>query len=305
MLIDAQKKKVKTYFRNIYPKGYCETGIMPEFIFDPFVVKEIITSENPSEAFDEKIYNAIDQSEKDENDELYFEISDFYNKNLDDFEGDLQGLTEYVRETIGIDASKLFQDCRAYSVNMDIYIDTGDGKYDYTSNALYPHYNGRKEYTYEDVMGFDELKDASLFWLAEMQGYSKKELYDYLLSHTDEETCDKKEFLPSVFQELINMPAPMPQLVFLRKMPMTMVLDILEGRKKHDGKTKILMPNDTVCSLYDKWNGGGSLFGIELEKDLYIPAEYIDLRPAGTYDISIEDAYEFPDEVYQSRKGLR
>lgn len=51
-------------------------------------------------------------------------------------------------------------------VNVDIRIDTGDANYDFTLNAIYPHYNGRKG---------DDIDDrASLVWLAKTQGYSKR-----------------------------------------------------------------------------------------------------------------------------------
>ena len=40
---------------------------------------------------------------------------------------------------------------------MDVLVDTGDMNYDYTLNAVYPHYNGRED---------DEIDDkASLVWL--------------------------------------------------------------------------------------------------------------------------------------------
>ena len=37
---------------------------------------------------------------------------------------------------------------------------------------------------------------------------------------------------------------------------------------------KITISKDTVCGLYDSWNGGGSYFDIELEKDVVLPIKF-------------------------------
>ena len=50
-----------------------------------------------------------------------------------------------------------FEHYRQQEVCMDVLVDTGDMNYDYTLNAVYPHYNGRED---------DEIDDkASLVWL--------------------------------------------------------------------------------------------------------------------------------------------
>lgn len=179
-------------------------------------------------------------------------------------------------------------------VDVDICIDTGDANYEFTLNAIYPHYNGREG---------DEIDDrASLVWLAKTQGYSKEQLQHAL--NTLEDSLERNGFLETVYDELINCCVPLPSLVFPVKMTLGKLIELQEIINKRDGDGyywepedrkdcgSIVVSKDVECLLYDSWNGGGSCWGIQLEKDVEIPIKLIcDIKPDGAQDYSIKSCY--------------
>ena len=180
-------------------------------------------------------------------------------------------------------------------VNVDIRIDTGDANYDYVLNAVYPHYNGREG---------EEIDDrASLVWLAKTQGYSKEQLQHAL--NTLEDSLERHGFLETVYDELINCCVPLPALIFPVKMTLGKLIELQEiiNKRDEDGYHwepedrkdcgSIVVSKDVECLLYDSWNGGGSCWGIQLEKDVEIPIKLIcDAKPDGARrDYSIEACY--------------
>lgn len=60
----------------------------------------------------------------------------------------------------------------------------------------------------------------------------------------------------------------MNALVLLGKCTLGQLLDI-------DNNTSVVVNKDAVCGLVDTWAGGGSLLGIELEKDVVVPSNII------------------------------
>lgn len=162
-------------------------------------------------------------------------------------------------------------------VNVDIRIDTGDANYDFSLNAVYPHYNGREG---------EEIDDrASLVWLAKTQGYTKEQLQHAL--NTYEDSLERNGFLETVFDEIINCCVPLPSLVFPVKMPLGKLIELQEiiNKRDEDGYHwepeeredcgSIVVSKDVDCLLYDNWNGGGGCWGIQLEKDVEIPIKFI------------------------------
>lgn len=148
-------------------------------------------------------------------------------------------------------------------VRLNIMIDTGDGSREYIENAVYPHW---------DAVRGKEISDrASIVWLAKTQGYSKSELQKALDNYKD--GLDKTGFLETLAQELINMPAHMSVLTFLIETSLEKALEIADYRQGNmNGETaSIRIGKNTLTGLYDPWGGGGSVFGIQLEKDVDIP----------------------------------
>ena len=170
-----------------------------------------------------------------------------------------------------------FEHYRKQEVCMDVLVDTGDMNYDYTLNAVYPHYNGRED---------DEIDDkASLVWLAKTQGYTKEQLQNQLTNGEDK--LNVKGFLETVYQEIINCSTSCPTLVFPIKMTLEQAMKICKIINKRDKNGykyepeeredcgSIVIDKNVDCALYDYDAGGGGCWGIELEKDVELPIKFI------------------------------
>ncbi len=199
-----------------------------------------------------------------------------------------------------------FEHYRQQEVCMDVLVDTGDMNYDYTLNAVYPHYNGRED---------DEIDDkASLVWLAKTQGYTKKQLQNQLTNGKDK--LDVKGFLETVYQEIINCSAACPTLIFPIKMTLEQAMKIckiINKRDKDGYKYKpeeredcgsIIIDKNVDCVLYDYWAGGGGCWGIELEKDVELSIKFIHKAvPDSSLDYSMESCYGVTNECW--KKALK
>lgn len=191
-------------------------------------------------------------------------------------------------------------------VCMDILVDTGDMNYDYTLNAVYPHYNGRED---------DEIDDkASLVWLARTQGYTKEQLQNQLTNGKDK--LDVKGFLETVYQEVINCSAACPTLIFPIKMTLEQAMKICKiinkrdkGGYKYEPEERedcgsLVIDKNVECTLYDYWAGGGGCWGIELEKDIELPIKFIHKAvPDGSLNYSMESCYGVTNECW--KKALK
>ena len=175
----------------------------------------------------------------------------------------------------------------------NIMVDTGDGNYDYVLNSVYPAYSGRRGETIDDK--------ASIVWLAKQQGYSKTQLKN-ALSLGD--MREPEGFLQSLRVEVANESTSMNMLVFLARMTLEELIEInklvkLQDRngRKYDARERpycgyILIDKETETGLFDSWSGGGSLFEIELEKDVRLPIRYIrSALPDGGDGYSLDEVY--------------
>ena len=255
-------------------------------------VAEILESDSPLETFYDKLNEFYYDSDDYARDEIKDGFKDYlksHNAEVseEEFEDRFNDmLMDYVSFTPDYDHF-LRQDfeCR-------IGIDTGDSNYDYTLNPSY--YNGNIGANPEgEEKGID--KPASLVWLAETQGYSLEQLRKAL---AEGDVKDPQGFLQSVRQEAQNMSSHMAQLVFLCTASLSELLDW------HADKTALSIPRDIDCGLFDKWNGGGSVLEIQLEKPITIPAEYIkEFTPdvSTHYTYGVNDVYGLTAECYRAR----
>lgn len=199
-----------------------------------------------------------------------------------------------------------FEHYRKQEVCMDVFVDTGDMNYDYTLNAVYPHYNGRKD---------DKINDkASLVWLAKTQGYTKEQLQNQLTNGKDKR--DVKGFLETVYQEVINCSASCPTLIFPIKMTLEQAMKICKIINKRDKNGykyepeeredcgSIIIDKNVECALYDYDAGGGGCWGIELEKDIELPVKFIYMAiPDGVLHYSMSRCYGVTSECW--KKALK
>ena len=179
-------------------------------------------------------------------------------------------------------------------VRLNIMIDTGDGARDYTDNSVYPHWDA--------APGIEISSNASIVWLAESQGISKTELLKSLTAYTD--GLDKTGFLETLAQELINMPSHMSILTFLVETSLENALqiaDLMFQDRVRGERYSIRLSKNTVTGLYDPWGGGGSVFSIELEKDVEIPLSIIrSAKPDGCDGSNaVEEIYGMSGAVWK------
>jgi hypothetical protein len=256
---------------------------------------EILNSKHPMEAFCEKMFEWYDNTEWDYKAEIEEEIKEYLEDNMY-YEGLDNEQLDFLHDWIG--ENVYFNYPEDHYLNQDFYVnimmDTGDGNYDYTLNAHYPCWYGRRRGEAMD-------DKASLVWLAKQQGYTKGQLRKAL---DDGDMANPKGFLESVRVEVANMASHMQTLTFLVKMDLKTLMKINrmlqireEGGRKYDA-TKypycgyIVLDKSVMCGLFDPWYGGGSVLEIELDKDVKIPVKYIrSCLPDGGDGYSIENVY--------------
>ena len=160
--------------------------------------------------------------------------------------------------------------------HVNIMVDTGDGNCDYTLNSAYPCWYG--------VYGTPIDPKAGIAWLAKPQGYTRGQLKRALQQG---DMAGPKGFLESMRVELSNLPSAMSTVTFLVELTLEQLMELnrlirLQDRNGHfyDSRKNpycgyVVIGKDTMTGLYDPWNGGGSVFEIQLEKDVRLPVKYI------------------------------
>ena len=159
---------------------------------------------------------------------------------------------------------------------VNIMVDTGDGNVDYTLNSAYPCWYGNY-YTPIDPR-------SGIAWLAKTQGYTKGKLKRALQMG---DMADPHGFLESMRVELANLSSAMSTVTFLVELTFEQLIELnrlirLQDRDgvHYDSRENpycgyIILDKNTEAGLYDPWNGGGSCFEIQLEKDVKLPVKYI------------------------------
>jgi len=251
-------------------------------------LNKVIYSDDPEQAFEEMLWDCYTGCEWQYRNDI---VSEF----MKTPEGSKYDYEEVDDELVEMWYFKIPKEhYLGQEVNVDIVVDTGDLNYDYTLNAVYPHYNGHKD---------DEIDDkASLVWLAKTQGYTKEQLQNYLTNGKDK--LDVKGFLETVYQEVINCSTSCPALFIPIKMTVRQLLKInkiinardkngyiYEPSKRKDCGSLVIGKN-VDCALYDSWEGGGGCWGVELEKDFELPIKFIQKAiPDGCLNYSMQECY--------------
>lgn len=131
-----------------------------------------------------------------------------------------------------------------------------------------------------EALSADDL-DNGLMWLIEQQGHTLDELSGALSNYEkwgfDAAEMTHGTFLASVVEEMSNFTNVMGSITVLAEMSMHDMAKLMEP------KASLVMPKDSVIGIFAPWIGGGSMLGIQLEKDLVIP-------PDVRFDLTIEGA---------------
>lgn len=251
-------------------------------------IKDICEAENPYWAFQELLGDwSVDYTVTYGLDELEKEIRKKFEK-----EGWEQEWEENQDEIIDWISEHCYfyypEDHFNEEVKVNIMLDTGNANYDFTMDNVLNWYGNSGDGSFQ--------RESSILWLARQQRKATKLRTACKKVHrgdgyyVDREKQPDK-FVESVIQELENLSTAMATLTFLTKMSL---FDYFNLREKMKESGYIIISKDTMCGLFDSWNGSGSVLEIELDKDVKIPTEMIwDACIEGTkqhgYDI---------DEVY-------
>lgn len=190
---------------------------------------------------------------------------------------------------------------------VDIMLDSGDGNTDFALNSVYPCWYGE----YKEPID----SRAGIAWLAKSQGYTKGELRR-TLRKDDGETSEG--FLESVRQELVNLCSHMSTVTFLVEMTLEQLIEInrlirLQDRngvhfdaRKNPYCGYIELDKNTMTGLFNPWNGGGSCFDIQLEKNVKLPVKYIrSALPDGGDGYSVSEVYGMCYSAWQQGEVTR
>lgn len=273
------------------PDGYC-CEIYADYRdeFDNKTITEILSAGCPEDAFVDKLETGYLYTMLDEMDHIIDEVKKKIAEESDDsLVSDFDDIIEdLVRDNMYVAYPEdhfLDQD-----VYVNIMMDTGDGNYDYTLNSVYPHYDGDYDTPPEDK--------ASLVWLAKTQGYDKDVLWAAL---REGDMANPNGFLESVRVEVANMSSHMNTVTFLVRMSLRQAMELNRLIKlqtaKYDATQNpdcgtLVLDKAVECGLYDPWNGGGSVFEIQLEKDVEVPIKFIrSALPDGGDGWSIDSVY--------------
>lgn len=241
---------------------------------------EIIDDENPEEEFWSKLQEWHIEAEIDCENDLMKEVKKSLAADGNHFPDGLdedqeQFVEDFIRDHVSFQYPAGHYLDQELCVN--IMVDTGDMNYDFVLNSVYPCWYGDCDSRINDK--------AAIVWLAKTQGYTKTQLWKAL---KEGDMAEPKGFLQSMRVELANLQSHMSTVTFLVKMTFRQLIELNEAirwRDKQNGRQYdpagypysgyIVLGKETMCGLYDPWDGGGSVLEVELEKDVRLPIKYI------------------------------
>lgn len=246
-------------------------------------IKKILDHKNPREAFQDELCEwAMDYAIEYGEDELEKNIR----KELTEEEEEL--FAEHFDEIwdVVIENTYFYYNSEDFNadINVNIMVDCGNGNYDYTSDNVLNWYANEKDGSID--------AESSILWLAKTQGKATALRKACKREHRDDgyyvdREKDKDKFIESCIQEFENLTSHMGTVTFLVKMSLFQLFDLLElqnneydekgrydPRKNEKSRSYIVLKKETMCGLYDSWNGSGSVLEIELDKDVKLPIKY-------------------------------
>lgn len=250
-----------------------------------------------------EFYEIMDEWRQNAEDYYYPELLSLIKSKMNDYEEHKEEIEEIISEMV---YWYMPEDHFNEEIHVVIALDTGDGECDFTKCNILNWY-GRN--------ASDKIPDRSpIKWLSRQQGRLNEvkkairlEKDEYVLEY------DKSKFSPftnSVIAELENACSHMNMLIFLVSMPlfefMHLRTKLMKHKKENSGTPlskqesshEVVVKKGSMCGLYDRWGGGGSLLEIDLEKDVVIPIKYledvwIDCRNcrANGYGYGVDEVY--------------
>lgn len=300
----------ENYFKRIDDSDYFEEEIYVDYQdkgLSQEKVAELLENENPKEAFEDLLSEWASDYEMEYG---YGEMCKMLRMNLSEEEKQLwdkydDEIREWLQEHV-----LWYYDENDYrtDVKINIMLDTGDGNYDFTKNNVLNYYGS------EGDGSIDEL--SPILWLAKQQG-KEQELVNACKAVHNREEYKKDNFVESVVQELENICSHMSTLTFLVKMDLFQLFDLQVAINKEkplvkeyypqDSETRgtIVISKDTMCGLFDPWQGGGSVLEIKLDKDVELPIKFIWKaaveKHGGSWNYGVDEVYGLVDSAWNGK----
>ena len=275
--------------------------------FDESTIRKIFMADSPRDMFYEIMDNICFDSDSSE----HQEVLNIIQKHLQGGFQDKRQYRKYFREHGDFIRDWLhdnvyfkypYDHYLKHDVCLDIILDCGDGNFDYTLNKLFG-YNCLEK-------GCEEREFSSLSWLMKQQGYTDKQITEFIES----EDFQGSKFLESVYHECINASSNMNALTFLVKMSLKEALDLNEfvnsikftdkgyekNREEQDARQGYVVIDKKIsCGLYNPWCGSGSVLEITPEKNVEVPLKFIDSAlPDGCRGYSIKQIFGVCDSIW-------
>lgn len=213
----------------------------------PGEVKTIIESECPDETLDEILIEQFEPKEDEECLEILNAVLDNMEDNGVDL-GDEEATTALMNHTLSI-----LYDMLCF-------------------NLPYEHF---LKHTFQVDIGLElenidkDTPTQLMTWLAEKQGYTKEQLEAAFQGQKS------ALFLEACVVEAKEVMTSENALTFLVNMTLEDLIDLCELKKEANAGT-ITLGAGTVCGLFNRWKGAGSLMEMELEKPIDIPVDRIE-----------------------------
>ena len=246
-------------------------------VMDDKTAAEICESDDPLQAFEEKMWEWYDNYAYD----LCMEL-------LDEFEDSMKpshpdGFSKEERDILEefFVVNVYYDYPEEHYLNQKFYVtimtDTGDANYDFVLNSAYLCWYGK--------CGERIDRRAGIAWLARSQGYTKTQLQNAL---QEGDMANPKGFLESMRVELANLPSSMSTVTFLVKMTLEQLISVNAVLRKYERKMRrrhmtrkrsdcgyVVLGKETMTGLFNPWSGAGSMLEVELEKDVRLPIKFI------------------------------
>lgn len=237
---------------------------------------EISENDDPEDCF----YDQFDVTDSEwyEGDYIKREICQILDEDMDE-----EIIYDWIRDNVEM--------CLPYdhylrqSVLVNIVLETGDWNYDYTLN------NFAQDIIWEGNKGYLDIHpESSLLYLAKLQGYNKRQVKNAMLKRD----FAGSQFLFSMYSEVLNSTSHMNAVTFFTRLSLGEFIFI----KKE--KPSLMITPGISCGLLDRWQGAGSLLGLELEKEISLkPTEY-DIMIDGSFGYGVGEIYGMGSKFWQS-----
>ena len=230
----------------------------------------------------EKFYDIMEEDRCNNEDYYYPEFIEEIKRELNDEEFDEyeDAIREWIDEHV-----YWYMPEEHFNTEVDVVIalDVGDANTDFTKCNILNYYR--------DTADMEIPHDSPIRWLAEQQ--DKLDEVEHLIRLYKDDAVKEidpdyfSDFAKTVQQELANACSHMNTLVFLASMELFDFFKLRELIKADEelnkfsdyanrqGKGEFVVTKNAMCGLFDIWQGGGSVLGIELEKDVVIPTKSI------------------------------